>query len=213
MIITENLLFVHLQKCAGSFIEKYLLENYTAKSLWPKHRGISSVVSKIQNRTVFGAVRNPYDWYTSWYFANKQADSTLFPEIFSADIQSFEDFILSLDSLEFNIQHDLRGDMIRKHDIGIYTYRYLKSFCIDNIEYAIEYPDGSLLLDTVLHVENINEDLADLLGLNGKQRTELIDMEPYHSSTHKPWEELYTDEMKSVVRQLDRIIFEGYYSE
>lgn len=211
MITTNKYVFVHLQKCGGSFIEKYLQENYDCQSHFPKHRGVSTIPPGHLQKTPFGAVRNPYSWYTSWFHANMEADSTLFPEIFR-DGMTFEDFIFEVANPKFDIQHDINGEVLREYGIGPYTYRYLRCFCFGSIEYAVKYTQHAFGVRHILHQENLNEELADFLNLAGDKRLELLDRGKYNTSNHESWEELFTDDMKDIIRKTDSIIFERHYN-
>ena len=214
MILGKDFLFVHLQKTGGSFVENYLLDNFKCESLWPKHRGVTTVIQEHHEKLRFGCIRNPLSWYVSWWSANCQAESTLFPNVFTEETKKdFKVFIHHLMSLDFSQQHDLDFEVISMADIGVYTYRYFKSFSLNNLPLCVARPDISFLMDKIIHQENLNEELAEVLELSKRQKKKLLKLNPYHVSEHKHYSEYYDEDTSTLVKEKDRIIFERYYPE
>jgi len=214
MIAAKDFVFVHLQKTGGSFIEQFLLKNYKCKELTPKHRGVSTVLPEYQDHLKIGAVRNPFDWYVSWWSANTQAESTLFPLIFTDKARvDFNEFIRVCCEEDWGVQHDLRSESIHPFDIGVYTYRYIRAFCIPNIPFVLKYHERSFLMDRILLQENLAEGLADALELTGRKRKKLLSMDKVHTSRHSEWNKYYSKESMELIRHKDRLIFEEWYEE
>lgn len=211
MIVHDDWVFVHLQKTGGSFTEKYLLENYDCKPVFPKHRGIRTVLPVCIDKDKFGMVRNPYSWYVSWWSKNKQSESTLFPRIFTEKTKGdFNLFIENLYTVDWGAQYDLHSTPINDLNIGVYTYRYISCFCINNMSLAVKEHDKCFLMDNILYTENLREDLSEYLGLKGEERKELMMMDKYHTSEHAPYEEYYNNKSKEIIRERDSIIFEKW---
>lgn len=72
MIVTERFVFIHMHKAGGQFL------NDVIKRCMPDHQAIgyhfprSEVPPAAAGLPVVGIVRNPWDWYVSWYAFNKR---------------------------------------------------------------------------------------------------------------------------------------------
>ena len=65
MFVSDNLVFLELQKTGGSHIRR-LLEKHVEGRLVGKH---NRVVKEYTDKLVVGSIRNPWDWYVSlWAF-------------------------------------------------------------------------------------------------------------------------------------------------
>lgn len=61
MVVTPSATFMHLPKCAGTFLRnaiKPIIDNEYAHAL---------SFNAPEDRPIFGFVRNPWDWYYSWF--------------------------------------------------------------------------------------------------------------------------------------------------
>lgn len=70
MLVSNHFVFVHFPKSGGSFVRKVLRE--TAPHEWdlrehPWHNKLSTLPHELRRLPVIGYVRNPFDWYVSWY--------------------------------------------------------------------------------------------------------------------------------------------------
>jgi len=72
MIITDKFIFLHFPKTwwefVANFIEKFL---WPIVYRWQKHDSILNIPEIYNNRLIFWFIRNPWDWYYSWYFYHK----------------------------------------------------------------------------------------------------------------------------------------------
>ena len=72
VLINDHMLFLHLPKCAGQFVTVALQQKLGRMRLHdnPRRSGHATLVSQghgDRNKLVFGMVRNPWDWYVSYY--------------------------------------------------------------------------------------------------------------------------------------------------
>ena len=68
MLITRHFVFVHHQKTGGMFVKglfKTQLPDWIVDDL--EHVPASAIPAEHQHLPVLGFVRNPWDWYVSWY--------------------------------------------------------------------------------------------------------------------------------------------------
>ncbi|MGB3511967.1 MAG: hypothetical protein WBA93_22555 [Microcoleaceae cyanobacterium] len=71
MIITDKFVFVHLHKSGGTFVGKIILELFPQARQIGYHYPITMIPSEYQNLPVLGVVRNPWDFYVSYYAFQK----------------------------------------------------------------------------------------------------------------------------------------------
>ena len=70
MLVASQLVFVHIPRTGGGFIKgvlrDYLELDATAPRL-PTHASYDELPAEFRDRPGFCVVRNPWDWYVSWY--------------------------------------------------------------------------------------------------------------------------------------------------
>ena len=71
MLITREFVFIHLPKTAGDFIcaicEAHFPADFLVGHDLRKHGSISDLPEACRGLPIFSLVRNPWDWYVSWY--------------------------------------------------------------------------------------------------------------------------------------------------
>ncbi|MGD1913894.1 MAG: hypothetical protein ACFB2X_24560 [Rivularia sp. (in: cyanobacteria)] len=71
MIITNNFVFLHLHKSGGNFVKKVIFQLFPQAQLIGHHYPIKMIPPEYQNLPVLGVVRNPWDFYVSYYAFQK----------------------------------------------------------------------------------------------------------------------------------------------
>jgi hypothetical protein len=74
VLVTDDFVFVHIPKTGGSFIQKAIADNMpvrdheiaAADGAW-SHTPYSSLPTHWRHLPAFCVVRNPWDWYVSWF--------------------------------------------------------------------------------------------------------------------------------------------------
>jgi hypothetical protein len=66
VFITPYFVFVHLQKTGGTFI-RLLCRKHLTLDLKIPHAPASAIPPEFGTLPVFAVIRNPWDWYVSWY--------------------------------------------------------------------------------------------------------------------------------------------------
>lgn len=70
MLVHDSFVFLHVPKTAGRFIRHALARELPACEAMPDHAthwGWSQIPPEAGDRPVLAFVRNPWDWYVSWY--------------------------------------------------------------------------------------------------------------------------------------------------
>ena len=66
MLVTENFIYVHLHKSGGTFLNRFLKQNFGARQLGA-HLPCSLIPRTLRGLPVLGFVRNPWSYYVAWY--------------------------------------------------------------------------------------------------------------------------------------------------
>ena len=117
MIISERFVFIHMHKTGGqslnSFIKRCIEDHQVVGYHFPR----SEVPADSKDLPVVGMVRNPWDWYASWYAFNKRPKirNPLFDTLSDGGSANFKTTVTNLILLGSDrpesIQH--RDDLIR----------------------------------------------------------------------------------------------------
>ena len=70
MIATPRFVFLHLHKTGGQFVNRLLLRHVPDAHAVGYHLPRSTAPPELRGLPVIGFVRNPWDWYVSWYAFN-----------------------------------------------------------------------------------------------------------------------------------------------
>ena len=75
MVYTDDVVFLQLKKCASTHFARIAFDLWGRKNVTylEKHQRIPNNFD-IDDRLVIGSVRNPYDWYVSWFSYGCQDD-------------------------------------------------------------------------------------------------------------------------------------------
>ena len=66
LLVNDKLIFLQLQKTGGTFVESRILELFPKTKQLGKHYRIPSDFN-IEQRKIVGAIRDPWDWYLSYW--------------------------------------------------------------------------------------------------------------------------------------------------
>jgi len=218
--LTNNLVYWHMPKTGGTSVYKYLRvgEGYDTVKGYAKHGQASSIaVSILKGRTLFGTVRNPWDWYASLYqMALRKNDDPA---------------ILKYGNGSSSFRNVLRG-LTRPLEVKVFP---VEAFCLvfevakGTEEYCAEdflssglglfswvfrYCYGKparpeVFVDTKQLVEGVAELLLcspeALKGINPQNKAE-----HFPNSYRGPSEDLYDEEMISWVYEADKSLIETF---
>jgi hypothetical protein len=189
MLISRDyrLIFIHLQKTAGTSIAEFMTSNLGATRDGRKHEYAYEAKSRIpeeiwQNCFRFSFVRNPWDRLASWYQHirrnyTKPGDNPFFDYLMSTG-DSFEDFIL----------HGDRTISTPWGERNLFTSQF------ENLS-----SDDRLLVDFVGRFESLASDwklVLDRIGYSGRAALPHVNANP-----RKHYRELYTEKMRLTVEE------------
>jgi hypothetical protein len=70
MLVASQLVFVHVPRTGGVFVKEVLAEHLRLDEDAPRlptHASYDELAARFRDRPAFCVVRNPWDWYVSWY--------------------------------------------------------------------------------------------------------------------------------------------------
>ena len=74
MIICPEFIFLHLHKSGGTFANQLLLKCVPGARRAGYHLPYAELPASLRHLPVAGTVRNPWDYYVSWYFFQRQQE-------------------------------------------------------------------------------------------------------------------------------------------
>lgn len=220
MIVTERFVFIHMHKTGGQSLNEII------KRCIPKHRTIgyhfprAEVPPEAENLPVVGMVRNPWDWYVSWYAFNKRPgiNNQLFRVVSNGGSENFKATVTNLvtlgsdrpesagqrdelirllpESLEGNRGVGLTRDSVRElagSNKGYYSWLFDRMLGDES--------DNSRFIG---HFENLGPDFLDIMDRLSiteieSLRREFDQHERKNVSRHTHYSHFYDDELKALV--------------
>jgi hypothetical protein len=188
VLITEKFVFVHLPKTGGSFIRQ-ASEGMEVLTLEP-HAGVDDIPPRFAGLPVFAVIRNPWDWYVSWFHFVLQTGQQ------NVDWEQLggSDFAATVRAACGDSQSPLGRDLARD-DRDYYSAMWWKLFG----------RDGRV---TVGRFERLADDFRSFCDRLGVQ----IDVSgpAVNESQRNPYREYYTPELRDLVKHKARHLIRTY---
>jgi Flp pilus assembly protein TadD len=231
MIITEQFVFIHLHKTGGQSLNDMIKRCMTNHRVVGYHFPRSEVPTDAATLPLVGMVRNPWDWYVSWYAFNKRPNirNPLFEIASDGGSADFKSTITNLvrlgsddsdsvrrrddlirllpETLDGNRGVGLTKDSIRElSESGLGYYSWLFGRMLGN-----EADDKTF----IGRFENLQEDFLDImLRLDVKEtdrlRQELESRERKNFSQHSHYSHYYDDELCDLVAEYEGRLIERF---
>lgn len=217
MITHDKFIYLRLQKTGSNFVAKFLKKFYQIKehreSVHGAKTGHLGLTKKPDNKFVFCGIRNPWDWYVS-FWSMVLNDPHRGPQFLvnGREFSQFLDFILNKKtgkSLQmFNF------DRMRELNIGLYGHEYYRICCV-NSQHLYKLEVGEESIDGVYRMENMIPSFIELFEknvekLNDKQKSFLTNSKKVNRFPHKHYSEYYNDELKEMVLSKEKYIINKY---
>lgn len=240
MIIGDSFVFIHNPHTAGAFLrtafKKMFPEaNFFELTRW--HQPIQKLSKRHWNKMKFGVIRNPWEWYVSFY-KHQQPNGPLLRFFLNGKENTFNNFLIQLLSKEFALDNKnklfhpvgnpyvapsiSKLEYISNLDIGFFTYRYIYMF-FDNYEdifykktqFNLSNHDKLISLDEVCKQENLVKDIINIfkkhnMFLNEKRQKNLMETKKENFTNHKPYKEYYSQDLVKLVENKDNLIIQKY---
>ncbi len=231
MIITDSFVFIHMHKTGGQSL------NDIIKHCIPDHRVIGyhlphgDVPPESTNLPVVGMIRNPWDWYVSWYAFNKRPNihNPLFNIVSNGGSATFKSTVTNLIHLgsdrSESMQH--RDELIRilpesldgNRGVGLTkeSIRELARAGMGYYSWLFERMLGNTFDDRTFigRFENLRDDflaIMEQISVNEIEalRQELSKHERKNVSRHSHYSHYYDDELRNLVVGKECDLIEKY---
>jgi Flp pilus assembly protein TadD/quercetin dioxygenase-like cupin family protein len=231
MIITDRFVFIHLHKTGGQSLNDAIASCIPGHKMVGYHFPYAEIPAEARDLPVVGIVRNPWDWYVSWYAFNNgpRMRSPLFKVVSNGGTAGFKATVSNLvnlgsasdsserqrselmsmlpDTLDGN-----RGVGLTKASIedlaasakGYYSWLFARMLGQD--------PDGR---DQIGRFENLQGDFLDILTRLGVEETDAIrntlqSAQRRNASRHSHYSHYYDDELRDLIARQDVAVVDRF---
>ncbi len=231
MIATDKFVFVHFPRTGGTFVTDMITKFFPSAREIGYHFPRSLLPKEYSHLPVLGTIRNPWDFYVSWYYHIWPRDigKPLFSWLTDDCKEQFEGAIrnaLNLgvdnkrldalieklpDTVDYrarNIPNITKDDLrkVRGTGVGYYTFRFNQLF--GNADEVFFCRQERLRTDLIEFLEHVG-------AANDEVRSYVLESEKKNITEHKHYSEYYTPELAELVSIRDRPVIErfGYMFE
>jgi hypothetical protein len=216
MIVCEQFVFIHLHKSGGTFVNQLLLQCLPSAHQIGYHLPYRELPVEHRRLPVLGTVRNPWEYYVSWFFfqAAQPRPNALFRLCSDDGRLGFSETVRRLANLFADrelvaaLRHALPNEF-RAAGLN------LTKSCIDDVEsgkgfysflYDRMYAGADAL--TILRAERLREGLGEELrglGVLPNERAELfLQQAPrLNVSRHGPYRDYYEEALRDLIGRVD----------
>lgn len=212
MILDDKCVILHMPKTGGVFI-RLLLEKYYGDQVrlasgktfddrsapWAQHHSLDDVPPESADLPVFGFIRNPWDWYVSWYhfFTSYEHRPPHFITVSKDKTLDFAGFMENLYGYP--------------PDSEEYVYNSFSANYFDIFSCTPDRPRNDRV--EMGRYETIHADLRRFLATVGVGRECLEDIEGFsrmNNSKHQHYSTYYTESVADQVYEHDRAVIDAY---
>jgi hypothetical protein len=224
MIICDAFVFLHLNKSGGTFVNALMMKCLRSARRVGYHLPYSEVPAALAHLPVLGTVRNPWDYYVSWYYFQRgqEKPNPLFRMCSEDSTLGFEATIRNLVTLS---EDDARLDRLAAifPDHFVNYGLNLRRQCLENLRgsgagfytFLHDRLYAGAASPQILPMESLRERFYDLsLGLTIVEEARIrqfLDTTPkLNVSERGRYEDYYTSDLRDLVAQMDRPVIEAY---
>jgi len=231
MIVTEKFAFIHLHKTGGQTLNDVIRRAIPGHEVVGYHFPRRELPEQYAHLPVVAVVRNPWDWYVSWYSFNRRPGirNPLFNVVSDSGEDDFKSTVTNLVRLgsDAAVSKLYRNDLIQllpetlDDNQGVGLIRDdIRGFAGSKAGYYSWLVERMLgdLHDRRLHIarfENLADDfLAIMRELDVPElealQTELDKRERKNASSHSHYSHYYDDELRELVTTLEQPVIERF---
>lgn len=230
MIITDKFVFIHMHKTGGQTVNRILSRLFPDSEVVGYHYPVSLVPASNTNLPIIGFIRNPWDWYVSWYAFNRRpkARNALFSVCSDGGKADFATTVSNLVTLGENtkaagnyrnaLESVLPESLIGNRGVGL-TKSCIRNFVDDDTGYCTWMFERMFGTDyeraRIGRYEYLQEDLVGILEeidvpetanvARAMSRAPRLNM-----SRHSHYSHYYSNELANLVATKDARIIEKF---
>ncbi|HEY3646210.1 MAG TPA: hypothetical protein VGM16_12800 [Gammaproteobacteria bacterium] len=230
MIATRDFLFIHLHKTGGQFVNRLLLEHIPDARRIGYHLPRREAPEELKPLPTFAFMRNPWDWYVSWYAFNAATPqrNPIFRAVSEQGEADFNDTITNLLHLGHPLNAAMREQIAsqlpesREGNLGSgITRSVMQGFTDPDAGYLtwltryMCFTGGSPAGLRMGRMEQLREDLVSLLegnavALTPQLRDAIATAPVVNASPRRDYRGYYDAELREMVAERDWAIVESY---
>ena len=231
MIVTDKFILTHMHKTGGQTLNQVIQNCIPDHQVIGYHYPLDMLPEKYVDLPVIGIVRNPWDWYVSWYAFNLLPNVTnmLFDVLSDGGHANFKDTVtnlINLGSNELQSQHyrhcleivfpesleGNRGVGLRKSDIRNFTdddtgyYSWLFNRMHGDIG------NQNLIIGRQENLEESFLEIMEQLAVEERDciRQEFSKVGRSNSSRHQHYSAYYDDELMQLLAEKERSLIDHF---
>jgi hypothetical protein len=232
MVVTKKFVFIHLHKSGGQFINKLLFKHFMDATEIGYHYPRSLLPAQFSTLPVFFFIRNPWDWYVSWYWFNKKTPlrNPVFRAVSDDGRNTFHKSISNMlrlgqdtpdsNAMRASIVARLPESIKGNRGSGI-TKACMLSFSSSDFGYytwlvrRMVEVDGSMNGVVVGRTENLRNDLVSILQGFGVPVTttlfnDIMREDRANALVRPPYQSCYDAALVDLVRECDSFIVDRF---
>lgn len=224
MIVTDRFVFLHLHKSGGTFVNTFLARFFFDARQIGYHLPRQYLPESARGLPIFGLVRNPWDYYVSWYSFQtaKERPNALFRIASDEGRLGFGGTITRLVNLcDDPERHAALAASLPEHftghginltracvapllgsDLGFYSFQFRRMFGeADDVRLG--------------RMESLRADLLAFLesqgiALSPAMRAFVDSAPPVNTSRHEHFSRYYDEALRALVARRDRLVIERF---
>ncbi|MGH2979950.1 MAG: hypothetical protein ACRDLQ_09995 [Solirubrobacterales bacterium] len=213
MLITRYFVLIHIPRTGGNFIRDvcfaHLPRNWLIRNALNLHTPYEEIADDFSDLPMLCFVRNPWDWYVSWYHHQTQhyreeRSGPMWVSAFDRGRNDFRQTVVNCCVGE-NYENPATKPIMQKLDVDHHTARFIQL-------------TGSGIESGHIEVgkyERLREDFLDYLERHdvpvSRAFAERVSTEPpKHTTKRAPYREYYDDELRDLVAQKARLMIDRY---
>ena len=226
MIVTDKFVFVHLPRTGGTFVTDMIMKFFPLAREIGYHLPRSFLPKEYSHLPVLGVVRNPWEFYVSWYYHIWPRDigKPLFSWLTDNCKEQFEGAIRN--ALNLGVDNNRLDALIEKlPDVVDYRTRNIPNITKDSIRrvrgtgvgyYTFRFNQlfGNADEVSFCRQERLRTDLIQFLERIGAAsdeiRAHILECEKKNTADHSHYSSYYTRELAELVSIRDHEVIERF---
>jgi len=210
VLITQQFVFIHLPKTGGEFLREVCAEQFQdslVEHAVHKHAGGGQVPAAYATLPRFALIRNPWDWYVSWfhYLKSYPFSYPVWRQVSNDGTNDFKTTVANLCSGRVERSDPKLAQRLRERDVGLLTIHY-DDMARGSVRSGLAMVGKSESLAEDFLRFLARHDIAYPSGLE----TALAEAPAINQSRHGPYQAYYDDDLRQLVAFKDRMIIEAY---